>query len=112
MIDPERAKEIFGDRQRAYLLTFGREDAVIGAAVSAVLSDLATFCRANEPSVAVPSPGAPIDIYRTFLNEGRREVYLRIMDHLKLSTEQLVQKSTRPAQGAISHDDRDPPEPA
>lgn len=90
MIDPEKATEILGDRQRAYLLAFNKDE----AAGAAVLADLATFCRADEICIAVPHPHAPIDIYRTFVNEGRREVYLRIMDHLKLSTEDLVKRYT------------------
>jgi len=94
MIDQERAKEILGDRQRAYLLAFNVE----GAAGAAVLADLATFCRADETCVV------PGDRDRTYVLEGRREVFLRIQDHLKLTTEQLVQKYTRPAKGAISHD--------
>lgn len=101
MIDQEKAKEIFGDRQRAYLRAFKMTE----AAGDAVLADLATFCRADESCVV------PGDRDRTYVLEGRREVYLRIQDHLRLTTEQLVQKYTRPAKGAISHDDpTDPPE--
>lgn len=95
---PERLLEILGDRQRAYLLAFKE------AAGAAVLADLAVFCRADETCVI------PGDRDRTYVLEGRREVYLRIMDHLKLSTEQLVEKYTRPAKGAYGHDDElDPP---
>jgi hypothetical protein len=93
---PEKLTEILGDRQRAYLLAFGE---VAGAAV---LADLATFCRANETCVI------PGDRDRTYVLEGRREVYLRIRDHLDRTTEELVEKYTRPAQGAISHDRTDP----
>lgn len=100
MITAEKAQEILGDRQRAYQLSFK------DAPGAAVLADLAVFCRANEPCIAVPTPQSPIDIYRTFVNEGRREVYLRIRDHLDRTTEELVEKYTRPAQGAISHDDQ------
>jgi hypothetical protein len=98
MIDQTKAQEILGDRQRAYLRAFKMTE----AAGEAVLSDLAAFCRADETCVV------PGDRDRTYVLEGRREVYLRIMDHLRLSTELLVQKYTRPAKGAISHDDRDP----
>lgn len=93
--------EVLGDRQRAYLLAFNREE----AAGAAVLADLAIFCRADETCVV------PGDRDRTYVLEGRREVYLRIQDHLRLTTEALVQKYTRPAKGAHGHDDdqRDPP---
>lgn len=91
---PEKLLEIFGDRQRAYQLALNT------AAGKAVLLDLAIFCRANETCVI------PGDRDRTYVLEGRREVYLRLMDHLNLTTDDLVQKYTRPAKGAISHDDR------
>jgi len=95
---PEKLLEVLGDRQRAYLLAFNKDD----AAGLAVLADLATFCRADETCVV------PGDRDRTYVLEGRREVYLRIRDHLRLTTEQLVEKYTRPAKGAISHDHQDP----
>jgi hypothetical protein len=94
---PEKLTEILGDRQRAYLLAFKE------SAGAAVLADLAVFCRANETCVI------PGDRDRTYVLEGRREVYLRIRDHLDRTTEELVEKYTRPAQGAISHDDQTAP---
>lgn len=97
MIDAEKAREIFTDRQRAYMLAFG------DVAGKAVLADLAMFCRANETCVV---PGARD---RTYVLEGRREVYLRIRDHLDRTVEQLLEIYTRPAKGAISHDDRTSP---
>ena len=96
---PDKLQEILGDRQRAYLRTFKMTE----AAGEAVLADLAVFCRANESCVI------PGDRDRTYVLEGRREVWLRIMDHLRLNTEELVQKYTRPAQGAISHDRSESP---
>jgi hypothetical protein len=90
------ALEILTDRKRAYQLAFA------GAAGEAVLLDLVPFCRANETCVV------PGDRDRTYVLEGRREVWLRIRDHLDLSPEELVLKYTRPAQGAISHDDQVP----
>lgn len=93
----EKLKEILVDRQRAYLLAFKE------AAGAAVLADLAVFCRANETCVV------PGDRDRTYVLEGRREVYLRIRAHLDSNIEQLVEQFTiRPAQGAYGHDDRDP----
>jgi hypothetical protein len=97
MIEAEKAKEVLADRQRAYMLVFGTE------AGKAVLADLAVFCRANETCVV------PGDRDRTYVLEGRREVFLRIRDHLDSTVEQLLEKFTRPAQGAISHDDRTEP---
>lgn len=94
---PEKLKEILTDRQRAYMLAF-RSDA--GAAV---LADLAVFCRADETCVV------PGDRDLTYVLEGRREVFLRIKAHLDLTEDQLMERFTRPAKGAISHDDSGKP---
>lgn len=66
-------------RKKAYQLTFGGS-----VANQSVLQDLATFCRANE-TCAVPG-----NHDATMLLEGRREVWLRIMQHLNLTGEQLA----------------------
>jgi hypothetical protein len=94
---PEKLLEILGDRQRAYQLAFK------DVAGEAVLADLAVFCREAETCLI------PGDRDRTYALEGRREVILRIRDHLKLTTTELLEKYTRPAKGAISHDDRTTP---
>lgn len=90
---PDQALVIFTDCKRAYQLAFATE------AGKAVLADLVPFCRAAETCVV------PGDRDRTYVLEGRREVYLRIQDYLTLTPEQLVERYTRPAKGAISHDD-------
>jgi hypothetical protein len=95
MMSPDQALEILTDRKRAYQAAFG------SPAGQAVLNDLAVFCRARETCVI------PGDRDRTFVLEGRREVILRIRDHLDLSPEQLVDIHTRPAKGAHGHDDQD-----
>jgi hypothetical protein len=89
---PDEALQIFTDCKRAYQLAFGT------VAGQAVLADLTPFCRAKETCVV------PGDRDRTYVLEGRREVYLRIREYLELTPEQLVERYTRPAQGAISHD--------
>lgn len=53
----------------------------------AVLSDLAKFCRANEPTVSVSN--GSIDTNAMLLAEGRREVWLRIQAHLKLNDDDI-----------------------
>ena len=70
------------DRKRAYQLAFG------SPAGQEVLADLAKFCRANETCFnADPRMHA--------VAEGRREVWLRIRDHLELTPEQLLYKYSR-----------------
>jgi hypothetical protein len=52
-------------------------------AMQRMLADLAVFCRALETCVV------PGDRDRTMVLEGRREVWLRIMQHCNLSSQQL-----------------------
>lgn len=66
---------IFG-RRHAYNVVFR------GTEGEKVLDDLATFCRATETTFHT-------DPYIAALQEGRREVFLRIQQHLNLSPEEL-----------------------
>lgn len=66
-------------RKRAFCLTFQ----LTQPANIEVLEDLAKFCRANESTFhADPRIAANLD--------GRREVWLRIINHLHLTEAQLV----------------------
>jgi len=84
----EEAIQVWTDCKRAYQLAFNTP------AGEAVLIDLMPFCRARETCVV------PGDRDRTYVLEGRREVFLRIRDYLDLTPEQLVEKYTTPATGA------------
>jgi hypothetical protein len=80
---------------RAYQLAFN------SPAGQTVLLDLMAFCKFR----------VPID---DRVDEGKRQVILRIMNFTNLSMEQLQavyrgQISPRPAQGAHGHDDQDDP---
>jgi hypothetical protein len=77
MTEPQKARNYLQQRKRAYSMAF---DGVSG---EAVLKDLASFCRANE-SCFHPDPRVHA------VMEGRREVWLRIQEHLKLTTEQML----------------------
>jgi hypothetical protein len=88
---PDEVLKFVSEQQTAYRLVFGTP------AGQVVLNDLAIFCRARETCVV------PGDRDRTYVLEGRREVYLRAQQYLELSTEELVALKTRPAEGAISH---------
>jgi hypothetical protein len=78
MTDPrtpiEKAKAFLQGRRQAYRRLFhpGSMDAQV------VLSDLAKFCRANETTVTP-------DARASAVLEGRREVWLRIQQHLQLT---------------------------
>ena len=59
-----------------------------------VLTYLANYCSAGQSCVYFASEGAPVDLYRTFVLEGRREAFLEIQKHLSLSPEQLFAIAT------------------
>lgn len=76
----EAYKTVYGfltGRKRDYQMVFG------SPAGQRVLEDLMVFCRANDTCF---NENERV----TMMLEGRREVYLRICKHLKLSPEQLV----------------------
>lgn len=78
----ERVKEFLLNRKSSYQAVFA------GPEGKKVLNDLARFCRDGK-STYDPDP-------RTHaLLEGRREVLLRIKDHLNLTEEDLVTLYTR-----------------
>jgi|SRR6185437_11673169 len=73
----EATKAIVARRRRAYLETFSINT---NPADRVVLEDLAKFCRANESTF---NPDARIE----GLLQGRREVWLRIAQHMNLTDE-------------------------
>jgi hypothetical protein len=73
-----KMKSFLGFRKQAYQQTFNPEAKFSGA----VLDDLAKFCRAHESTF---HPDARIQAAL----EGRREVWLRIQNHLELDDETL-----------------------
>jgi len=72
----EQVRNFLITRGQAYRKTFN------GVYAERVLTDLARFCRANE-STFNPDPRAEGVL------QGRREVWLRIQKHLKLSEDEL-----------------------
>lgn len=77
----KKIKSFLTKRKQDYQHTFDVES----DAVKGVLKDLMGFCRASESTF-------DLDPRVHALKEGRREVYLRILDHLKLSEEDLYKK--------------------
>lgn len=73
MINP---KDFLTGRQTDYKMTFNSPNG------KRVLEDLARFCRANETTFHT-------DPRAHALLEGRREVFLRLAHHLKLSFDDL-----------------------
>lgn len=82
----EEAKEFVTQRQAAYRLTFEENQ----PANVDVLIDLGRFCRANESTAAFDRRGA-YDTHNSARLDGRREVFLRIMQHLGLTADQAFE---------------------
>ncbi len=74
----EKVRNFLTTRAQNYRTVFNPES----LATTAVLKDLAKFCRAHESSYNT-------DARAHAVLEGRREVWLRIQRHLKLSDDEL-----------------------
>jgi sugar/nucleoside kinase (ribokinase family) len=74
----QKARDWLRHRRLAYRRVFNLES----RDVEIVLADLARFCRAHA-STFTPDPRAHA------LAEGRREVFLRIAEHMQLNEEDL-----------------------
>jgi hypothetical protein len=94
---PEKALIVFTDCKRAYQLAFNTPPG------EAVLADLAPFCRAAKPASCPATATAPMC--------WKAAAKCTCVSAISRShPEQLVERYTRPAKGAISHDDpSDPP---
>lgn len=77
----ERARLFIGARSHAYRMVFHPDNVF----TKTVLKDLAQFCRATETTFNQdPRVHAVL--------EGRREVWLRISEHLHLTPDELYKK--------------------
>jgi len=91
-MNPDEALKYFTDKKAAYQHVFNTPQG------NTVLGDMGAFCRARE-TCAVPG-----DRDRTWLLEGRREVWLRIQDFLEHTPEDLVKMFTKPLNGGKTDD--------
>ncbi len=74
----DKLRAVFATRQQQYRQTFS------GPVAEEVLRDLSRFCRANASTFHE-------DARLHAVAEGRREVWLRIQQHLQLSHKELWQ---------------------
>lgn len=72
----EKARQFLAQRRTAYVKTF------LNPYGDEVLRDLARFCRAHQSTFHT-------DARAHAVAEGRREVWLRIQQHLRLSDDEL-----------------------
>lgn len=84
----EKLRQIVFHRQFAYQQTFH------GPLAKEVLVDLAKFCRAHESTFSQ-------DARLHAVLEGRREVWLRLQNHLKMDSETLWSLYERKMRGGI-----------
>lgn len=83
----DKLRQLLMRRRYVYQLTFR------APAAQEVLKDLARFCRAHESTFHENDRASA-------LAEGRREVWLRIQNHLQLTPDQLWELySGRPSKG-------------
>lgn len=78
-------EQLLRDRQSAYQRVFA--DPARRADIGLVLADLAAFCRAHTTTFRP-------DAREHAMLEGRREVWLRLRDHLDLTFDDLLNKYT------------------
>ncbi len=76
----DKAKDLLQGRQQAYQQTFANDKNVYARDV---LDDLARFCRANDSTFH-------LDSHVHAALAGRREVWLRIQQHLNLDPDTLA----------------------
>jgi hypothetical protein len=74
----ERARRFLLGRRRSYLRVFSQDN----LDAKTVLADLAAFCRAHD-STGHPNPTVAARL------DGRREVFLRIQHHLRLTDDAM-----------------------
>jgi hypothetical protein len=83
----DKLRQALGERRYAFQKTFN------GPLAELVLKDLARFCRAHESTFESTERDS-------LILEGRRQVWLRLQEHLRLSPDQLwVLYTGRPASG-------------
>lgn len=87
VVEDERVVSFLRRRKEAFARVFS-EGATTADDIEFVLQDLAHFCRAYEPTFHATNPKIQD------LLEGRKEVYYRIVEHLRLSHDDLLVKHT------------------
>lgn len=79
----------YWNRRAHYRRCFFDETGHLTPAANAVLADLAAFCRADRSTVMTSPVQRTVDPLATCVAEGRREVYVRILQILSMTDAQL-----------------------
>lgn len=88
MSNEKRLRSILGLRD-AWRDTLRGEDGELTQAARTMLVDLQRFCCANRSTIRIAPQTGAIDPLAMAVSEGRREVWLRIADALKLDDRDL-----------------------
>ena len=81
------------NKSKAYKAVF-MKDGVLTPDAQVVLTDLARFCKANSSTLMISPIGRTVDPLATVYAEGKREVFLRIQNILKLDEANLINADT------------------
>jgi hypothetical protein len=84
----KRLKQLFS-RRHAWRERFRDENGALNAAARPILADLQRFCYATRPTIKVSPATGMVDPIAMAVCEGRREVFLRISEYLKLDDRDL-----------------------
>ncbi len=72
------------DRRNAWRTDYRDADGSLTRAALVRLTDLQRFCYANRSTIKVSPTTGQVDPYAMAIAEGRREVWMRISEYLKL----------------------------
>lgn len=78
----------------AYQRTFLGEDGKLTPDAALIIADLAPFCRLHRSTLVVSPVSKQVDTHATLEAEGRREVLLKILGHLYLDDQYLLNLRT------------------
>jgi hypothetical protein len=90
-------------RRQAYRGVFA-PGGLLSPAAEIVMEDLRKFCRATTSTVVINPTTGMVDERATFVAEGRREVWLRITQHLNISDADLYRIMERDQEQQIEQE--------
>jgi len=79
----------FWNRRNHYRRCFTNEAGHLTSDGEAVLRDLAAFCRADRSVLTLSPVTRTVDTHATMVAEGRREVFVRILQILRMTDAQI-----------------------
>src|SRR4051812_9320159 len=87
---PDEILELF-NKSKAYKRVF-MKDGKLTKDAEVVIKDLAKFCKANQSTTVFNPISRSVDPLASAIADGRREVYLRLSNYLKLDEADFIKK--------------------